>query len=242
MGTRHLVAVQFGGEYKVAQYGQWDGYPDGQGARVLDFLRNGDVEALKRNLALTYDATEDEQAAMWASIGVDIIASNGSVEWGKSKIFAEKYPSLHRDTGAGILELIAGSDGEEKIPLTLNIEFAGESLFCEWAYVIDFDIGTFEVYKGFNKEPVPADSRFASIPFDSDGASRIGTTYYQVTLAESWKLSALPSEEEFVAAFKSPDEDEEAEEVLDDAPQEPTAGSAPEVNEDSTAPGPVWAE
>lgn len=244
MGTRHLVAVQIDGVYKVAQYGQWDGYPTGQGLRVLDFLKNGDVEALKRNVAKAYEPTEEDSIRMWVEFDVDIVSSEGMVECSKADAFGRKYPSLDRDTGAGILELIASSDDAEKIPLRVDIGFAGDSLFCEWAYVIDFDIGTFEVYKGFNTEPVPSDSRFASIPFDADGAGRIGTTYYQVTLAQSWKLSALPSEEEFVDAFKSPDEDED-EEVLDAAAHEPAAEpaeSTPEADEDSAAPRPVWSE
>lgn len=242
MGTRHLVAVQIDGVYKVAQYGQWDGYPSGQGVRVLDFLKNGDVEALKRNVVKAYEPTEEDSIRMWAEFGVDIVATKGMVEYSKANAFGEKYPSLDRDTGAGILELIAKSDDEEKIPLRLDIGFAGESLFCEWAYVIDFDLGTFEVYKGFNKEPVPADSRFASIPFDAEGASRIGTTYYQVALAQSWKLSALPSNDEFLDAFKDPEEDEEAAEDIDAAPKEPIAEPAPDVNETSDASRPVWAE
>lgn len=40
MRTRHLIAVQLDGEYKIAQYGQWDGYPEGKGVDVLHFLRN----------------------------------------------------------------------------------------------------------------------------------------------------------------------------------------------------------
>ena len=27
MGTRNLTVVYLDGQYKVAQYGQWDGYP-----------------------------------------------------------------------------------------------------------------------------------------------------------------------------------------------------------------------
>jgi hypothetical protein len=34
MGTRNLIAVFFDGEYRVAQYSQWDGYPEGQGGNV----------------------------------------------------------------------------------------------------------------------------------------------------------------------------------------------------------------
>ena len=39
MGTRHLTAVHVDGEYKIAQYGQWDGYPEGQGMTALTFAR-----------------------------------------------------------------------------------------------------------------------------------------------------------------------------------------------------------
>lgn len=48
MGTRNLTAVYLDGQYKVAQYGQWDGYPEGQGITVLTFLRDKmDLELFK---------------------------------------------------------------------------------------------------------------------------------------------------------------------------------------------------
>jgi hypothetical protein len=42
MGTRHLTMVVSNNETKVAQYGQWDGYPEGQGVTILTFLRSKD--------------------------------------------------------------------------------------------------------------------------------------------------------------------------------------------------------
>lgn len=30
MGTRHLILVFYKGAYRIAQYGQWDGYPSSE--------------------------------------------------------------------------------------------------------------------------------------------------------------------------------------------------------------------
>ena len=38
MGTQNLTSVWFEGKYRIAQYGQFDGYPSGQGLTVLHFL------------------------------------------------------------------------------------------------------------------------------------------------------------------------------------------------------------
>lgn len=226
MGTRHLVAVKIDGEYKVAQYGQWDGYPEGQGATVLRFLLEGDVEALKRNLARTYHPDDAERNRMWAEFGVEEGSRFVSID--ASERFAKRYPSLHRNTGAGILELIAKAEGEDRIPLDLNLEFAGESLFCEYAYVIDFDTGTFEVFEGFNKAgPVPEGARFADLAYDENDCT--GNKYYQVTLSKLWPLSDLPTPEDFLAAFEEP------EEVADQA-----VGAAPPADANDTQERPVW--
>ena len=49
MGTRNLTIVYSNGEYKVAQYGQWDGYPEGLGVQLLKYLR--EYLRNKRNLS-----------------------------------------------------------------------------------------------------------------------------------------------------------------------------------------------
>ena len=51
MGTRNLTVVKYKDEYKIAQYGQWDGYPNGQGVTILSFLlKEGNIEKLKKAL------------------------------------------------------------------------------------------------------------------------------------------------------------------------------------------------
>ena len=49
MGTRNLTMVIQNQETKIAQYGQWDGFPDGQGITILTFLQDkSNVEKLKQ--------------------------------------------------------------------------------------------------------------------------------------------------------------------------------------------------
>ncbi|OBT59797.1 hypothetical protein VE03_10541, partial [Pseudogymnoascus sp. 23342-1-I1] len=52
LGTRNLVFVYYQSRFVLAQYGQWDGYPEGQGFTILAFLRTPlNIERLKAGLA-----------------------------------------------------------------------------------------------------------------------------------------------------------------------------------------------
>ena len=50
MGTRNLISVIENKKPVIAQYGQWDGYPSGQGVDILEFLKSEFFEKLKGNL------------------------------------------------------------------------------------------------------------------------------------------------------------------------------------------------
>lgn len=188
MGTRHLIAAKVNGEYKLAQYGQWDGHPDGQGVDVLFFLRQNSLEKLKSKLIQCREISDESIAAIHAQFG----SEPGQKSWEK---FADLYPQHSRDTGAKILGLIYDSiDGAD---LKLNINFAGDSLMCEWAYVIEFDANTFEVFKGFNEIPLEKEERFYHIPCPR-------AKYKQVRLWLKYSLDDLPTIDKFIndAALK----------------------------------------
>ena len=88
-----------------------------------------------------------------------------------------------------------------------NINFAADSLCCEWAYVIDLDKRTFEVYEGFNQEPLTEDDRFFFLEEKSNKEHRGEDQYHPVKLVKSWSLDELPTEEEFLNAFKEEEEE-----------------------------------
>jgi len=72
MGTRNLTCVVLDGEYRIAQYGQWDGYPSGQGATVLEFLKDKmDREQFETALRQTKWITKEEHTKLWEGFGAD---------------------------------------------------------------------------------------------------------------------------------------------------------------------------
>lgn len=140
MGTRNLTIVLADGTHKVAQYGQWDGYPRGQGLTALRFARehlstDEGRAVFKEKLKNVRFVSENEHDTFYEKAGIPINAG-GWVKWDDSKKFAEKYPSLHRDTGANILSVIANAT--EEVPLTDSSSFA-EERSCEWIWTISLD-------------------------------------------------------------------------------------------------------
>jgi hypothetical protein len=131
MGTRNSTVVISKGKIKVAQYGQWDGYPSGVGVGVLKFLRNTNLSEFKKKVDSLELLTDED---------VEII--NKEIKAGN-----REFPEYHRDTAEGILTLI----DEEKIwnnkiqpdsTITFN-SLIGE--WCEWSYIIDLDENTLTV-------------------------------------------------------------------------------------------------
>lgn len=182
MGTRHLIAVVVDGEYKIAQYGQWDGYPSGQGLNVLGFLNNRDIEVFREQCRKLRWITDDEIKA---------------VE--KTKDWPDVYPHVSRDAGAKVLTMVY--DMDQPFTLQNNLEFAQDGLFCEWAYVLDLDNELLEVYTGFHKAPV-REGRFAG-PMTSG----FNNEYGPVQLKRTFSFAELKelSEDDFVKTLEPPE-------------------------------------
>lgn len=186
MGTRHLIAVAKDNDYKLAQYGQWDGYPSGQGVSVLSFLKANKLEDFVEKLSNVSFITEEELKQCWIEAG-----AKPEEEWvtlDASRKMQEMYPENVRDTGAEILDIIMNAD--KPIKVINSIDFAADSIFCEWAYVIDLDKQTLEVFRGINHDPLTESDRFYNL--DKPGE------FHPIKLLKSYDLSNLPSEEDFV--------------------------------------------
>lgn len=189
MGTRSLTCVVLDGKFKVAQYGQFDGYPSGQGSTALAIMREivsqNKIERFTGKVRLLNKLTDAQHKQLWIDVGADPSKDYVSMEIGNA--FDAKHPELSRRTGAEILSLVMYRDISR---VQLSEDFAHDSLFCEWAYVVDLDQGIFEVHKGLVKSP-HSKGRFSSGKCESSG-------YYPVALVKSYNLKALPTADVFV--------------------------------------------
>jgi len=198
MGTRNLACVVLNGEYKLARYCQWAGYPEGQGMGILEFLRNDfNRPNFEKGLAKVKEVTDSQLKQMWADVGAD--PKNNWVTMDVSEKFKNVHPELSRDPAHNII-LKGIQEGTVKWSHS-DLNFAADSLFCEWCYVIDLDKGTFEIYKGFNQSPLDPSERFANLPLREKAGN--GEQYYPVRLVKKYSLRRLPSPKTFLRDTKS---------------------------------------
>jgi hypothetical protein len=222
-----LTVVQHRGEYRIAQYGQWDHYPEGQGITALHFCRKflrekSGRETFKDQLARVSFAPTDEAFydKLYADLGIvpEVFGTMKTISVADSEKFKEKYPQLDRDMAADVLRFVWAAT--EPVLLRNSISFATDSLFCEFAYVVDLDKETFEVFKGYNKQKLGPDERFAKAEREADANKE----YEPIKLLKSWSLDALPTKSQFLeecgAVIRELEKEEEAEEDEDDGEDE----------------------
>lgn len=141
MGTRNLICVVKDNEFKLTKYCQWDGYLSGQGKDIVNIIIRFNTEGLwgefrKHVDGLVYLSDKDVNNR-WKEFDKDSYLQDIQ--------FCDKYPSLHRDTGANILNLILFNNLEVTKP---DPEFAYRvgGLSCEYCYVLDLDDDVLEIY------------------------------------------------------------------------------------------------
>ena len=193
VGTRHLTVVVSGGTHRVAQYGQWDGYPKGTGRFVLGFctrwlstpkLRGAYARKLAKWVSFLNDEEVQRRCAQQGQ------APNGGL-----------YPELLGSTGGLILHQTRAT--REPLGLEDNYVFATDGLDCEWAYVVDLDLVVLEVYKGRCRTALGPEDRFALRepgvdPLAINAVSAASGEFQPVKIVAAWSLDDLPRWDEFL--------------------------------------------
>lgn len=198
MGTRNLSIAIIDGKVKIAQYGQWDGYLSCAGIGILEFIKNGlDYGRFCEALRKCEFISEEDIKALWTSVGAN--PNSTFVGTDIADKFQELYPELYRDMGYEVFSKVQ-NDGFGR--LKNDYDFAADSLFCEYAYVLDMDNKCLEIYTGFNQEPLNEDERFYPL--------QIGNPkYYPVKLFKKMTFDEIKEIENLEIFIEDLDNNEE---------------------------------
>lgn len=149
MSTRGLYGFRKNGIDKCT-YNHFDSYPSGLGCDVVKFCANNSVEDLK----LFFDNIElvsEESRPTAHQIRECQIA--GYVDLSVSSQSNNDWYCLLRNLQGNFKEYQKCIDDGNKLYMTDGIDFIQDSLFCEYAYIINLDDEVLEFYEGFQKEP-----------------------------------------------------------------------------------------
>lgn len=147
MGTRGLIGFKVDGKYS-GYYNQYDSYPEGMGFGIVEFIKNrlltkDNVDTMKRmvsNLEVVNSSNDPtlEDLSFYAEFH-DKRVSNGK-DW---------YSLLRNLQGEKCLDAILDYKLHHMFD---DMKFINDSLFCEYAYFLNFDNYTLELYEGFQKQ------------------------------------------------------------------------------------------
>lgn len=189
MGTRGAIGFRHNGRDKIV-YNHFDSYPDCLGEEIVTLAkvvatRIPEIAGLVagwRPIDKDEKPTPEIIAKAKAMDIIDLKVSNRSTD---------DWYCLTRGAQGDLLKLLELGVFEP------SDDFLTDSLFCEYAYIINLDDGTLEFYQGFNKNWKAA-GRYASRapktykrPFDG---KRERVKYAGVELVGTAPLGAIPAD------------------------------------------------
>lgn len=182
MGTRGAVGFKLD-QKEVIFYNHFDSYPDGLGRDMVDYVRSVKDWDKIRDQVANFEAIDEGTEPTQAHI--DRAYELGTVNLSVSNRSEKDWYCLTREAQGDLgkqLELGFG---------VLGNEFPYDSLFCEYAYIINLDTMELEFYEGFNKDR-NAEGRYAIGQFPSGNA--ISDEYGGVVLKGEAPLNAIPDD------------------------------------------------
>ena len=142
MGTRGLWGFRKDNQDKLT-YNHFDSYPSALGKTIQDFILKHPIIDLKaiadRIIMVSEDKKPTNEQIKQCQKFADLSVSNKDIhEWYCLLRNSQGDPKVYAN---GLRFMIDSHD------------FIKDSLFCEWAYIINLDTQMLEIYEGFKKTP-----------------------------------------------------------------------------------------
>lgn len=186
MGTRGALGFRVNEQDHIT-YNHFDSYFSGLGKDVLNWLR--------AELAAGEEAAIKERAAELRH--VDENASPTAEDF-------VQFQHLHDgmvSSGTDWYSLLRGMQGDPAAILAAGVmtdahKFMADSLFCEYAYIVNFDTRELEVYQGFQRKAHKAGRYAAAVKKPRGWKPKYEGQdfYYPVKLVAAYSFDQLPTD------------------------------------------------
>lgn len=201
MSTRGLYGLRKNGIDKCT-YNHSDSYPDWLGKEILEFCARNSIEKLSRlfdNIEIVSEGSTPTEEQ------IEICKKAGYVNLSVSSRNETDWYCLLRNLQGNFNAYTKCIEDNTKVFMTNGSDFIQDSLFCEYAYIINLDDEVLEFYEGFQKEP-QVDNRYGTTPDDNG--------YYPCKLSFTIPLDEIDFSniDRFVSKMKTGLEEDELEE------------------------------
>ncbi len=181
MGTRGAMGFRLQG-VDTLTYNHFDSYPEGLGADMVTFVRanGGDIPDLREKVGALRvvdmnDTPDAELVAKARELDLMDLGVGNQSETDMYCVLRKAQGDLGAYLAVGVIP-----DGSE---------FIRDSLFCEYAYIVNLDDETLEFYRGFNQDP-NAPGRYAAAQRDREFS---GDDYFGVQLVGTLPIADIVS-------------------------------------------------
>ena len=179
MGTRGAMGVRINGHDHVT-YNHYDSYPEGLGADIVDVLQHNPINKLKNLANYLIPVKEDQEPTVYE---IEALRNYLDLTVGQQK--ETDWYCLLRGTQGDFLKFL---NAQYYID---SYDFLKDSLFCEFAYIVNFDDNVFEVYQGFQKTRHTY-GRYANLSRET--YAKEVDDYYPVALVATFPLDNIPED------------------------------------------------
>jgi hypothetical protein len=190
MGTRGLIGFR-SKDKDYLTYNHFDSYPESLGVSILEELEAMDLDKLKKAVNKLVLVNEDSKPTFEQRL--DIAKEFWDLSVGDQT--PESWYCLMRNAQGQLMPYYSG-----KLKYMIDSHnFILDSLFCEWAYIVNLDTMKLEVWRGFQKEPQEGSRYVKDKTKDKLVAAKIlPEEYYPCALVKEYPLKKLPSKEKFL--------------------------------------------
>lgn len=190
MGTRGLYGFRKNGIDKLT-YNHYDSYPDWLGNVMVTFCKNTSVEEMNKIfdrivLVDEHSKPTKQQIEECAQYYDGSVASQSVEDWYCLLRNAQGNPNVYKD---GLKYMIDSQD------------FIKDSLFCEYAYIINLDTNCLEFWLGFQTKPCDT-NRYGTETHDNMDK------YYPCKMVSYYSFDTEKTVEEIVADMNKITEEE----------------------------------